>query len=192
MHHDPLTHETPFSCAAVAPVGSGALDVMIHVVPFQTSVSGMRFDERSVLNPTAMHQVELRQVIPWKSVWDEPVGLTGVPWVHVEPFHWSTSGSSAPLRSPTATQKLGPAQLTPKSSLAGALGTVATAQLDPFHCSMRGPPVSSEPTDTQNELFAQELAYNCESCVVEGDVGSEGVKLVAPTWAGGVGMLAPA
>jgi hypothetical protein len=194
MHHDPLTQETPASVAAVAPVGSTALDVIDQAVPFQISASGIWL-AAVVLNPTAVQKVALRHETSFSFVPVEPVTLAAVTCVHADPFHCSASGAEFPVKSPTAMQNAGPAQLTLSSSAAPepGVGTVASAQLVPFHWLMTMlPVVLLNPTPTQNVLLAHVTPLNCEFCEVEGEVGSEAVKVVAPTCAGGVGMVAPA
>jgi len=166
MHHDPLTHETAWSTAVVAPLGSTAFEVTDQEVPFQFSASAILCADASVLYPTAVQELALTQEMPFKTVCEEPEGLTAVTWVHVDPFHCSTSGSTLPLKSPTAEQKNGPAQLTPSSSAAPepVVGTVASTQLVPFHWLITMlPVVLLDPTPTQNALLAQATENSPES-----------------------------
>ena len=98
MHHEPLIHVTAWNRPLVAPAGIGA-GTIDHVEPFHCAASS-----EECAYPTAMHQVEVVQEIPRRSVNVDPVGAGLEMMLHAEPFHSSAKLAPAPLPIPTATQ----------------------------------------------------------------------------------------
>lgn len=144
MHALAPAHDTPLSCTAVAPEGSGMLWAD-QLVPFQRSATATLWPT-AVLRaaPTAVHAVGDVHETPVSWTSEVFVG-NGTGWiVHLVPFQPSASGcvgKSEKPDAPTAMHEVAEVQDTPcrcpKGTPAG-IGTDRVTQLVPFQVSADG------------------------------------------------------